>query len=145
MPSCGKIAQEILLNGNSGIYKGAIYENAVCSLLKAKDLNMSYYQKPNRLEVDFVLETKNFPIVIEVKSTNSKSKSLSTLASNPMDYGASNLKCLKLYEKNISYNKEKKILNLHYYTIDFIDFNVLFHEWIKQVNSANSSYVLSLF
>ncbi len=48
MPSYGKIAQEILLNGNSGIYKGAIYENAVCSLLKAKDLNISYYQKPNR-------------------------------------------------------------------------------------------------
>lgn len=63
-----------------------------------------------------------------------------------MDYGASNLKCLKLYEKNISYNKEKKILNLHYYTIDFIDFNALFDKWIKQVNSANSSsYVLSLF
>ncbi len=38
------------------------------------------------------------------------------------------LKCLKLYEKNISYNKEKKILNLHYYTIDFIDFNALFDE-----------------
>lgn len=66
--------------------------------------------------------------MIEVKSTNSKSKSLSTLASNPMDYGTSNLKCLKLYEKNISYNKEKKILNLHYYTIDFIDFNALFDE-----------------
>lgn len=46
MPSYGKIAQEILLNGNSGIYKVAICENAICSLLKAKNLNISYYQKP---------------------------------------------------------------------------------------------------
>ena len=82
----------------------------------------------NRLEVDFAFETKNFPIVIEVKSTNSKSKSLSTLVFNPMAYGTSNLKCLKLYEKNISYNKEKKILNLPYYAIDFIGLNALFDE-----------------
>lgn len=46
MPSYGKIALKILLNGNNGIYKGAIYENTVCSLLKAKGLNISYYQKP---------------------------------------------------------------------------------------------------
>lgn len=46
MPSYGKIALKILLNGNSRIYKVAICENAICSLLKAKDLNISYYQKP---------------------------------------------------------------------------------------------------
>ncbi len=125
LPSYGKIAQEILLSGNSGVYKGAIYENVVCSLLKSKEINLCYYQKPNRLEVDFITETNQGPIAIEVKATNAKSKSLSTLAKYPESYGNANLRCLKFYEKNLSFNKDTKILNLPYYMADFIDFNLL--------------------
>ena len=126
----GKITQDILLNGNSGVYKGAIYENMICSSLIKKGIVPYYYQKPGRLEVDFVIETNVSPIAIEVKATNSKSKSLTTLATNPLNYGSKNLKCIKLYEKNISFNKDFKILNLPYYLIDFIDFE----ELTKEIN-----------
>ena len=126
IPTYGKIIQEILLNGNSGVYKGAIYENAVCSLLIKKGIVPFYYQKVNRLEIDFAIETSYFPIAIEVKATNSKSKSLLTLATNPANYGANNIKCIKFYEKNISYNKDLNILNLPYYTIDFLTIENLF-------------------
>ena len=126
LPSYGKIIQDILLSGNSGNFKGAIYENAVCSLLTKKGITPYYYQKSNRLEIDFIIETKKCPLAIEVKATNSKSKSLTTLISNPKNYGSNNVKCIKFYEKNISYNENSKILNLPYYLIDFIDFEELF-------------------
>ena len=126
MPSYGKIIQDILLSGNSGNFKGAIYENAVCSLLTKKGIKPYYYQKSNRLEIDFVIETKKCPIAIEVKATNSKSKSLTTLIANPQNYGSNNVKCIKFYEKNISFNADSKILNLPYYLIDFINFEELF-------------------
>lgn len=77
-----------------------------------------------------MIETNVSPIAIEVKATNSKSKSLTTLATNPLNYGSKNLKCIKLYEKNISFNKDFKILNLPYYLIDFIDFE----ELTKEIN-----------
>ena len=125
-PNYGKIIQDILLSGNSGNFKGAIYEDAVLSLLVRKGLEPYYYQKSNRLEIDFVIETKNYPIAIEVKATNSKSKSLTTLISNPTSYGSDNIRCIKFYEKNISKNKDSKIINLPYYLIDFIDFEKLF-------------------
>ena len=126
LPSYGKIIQDILLSGNSGNFKGAIYENAVCSLLTKKGITPYYYQKSNRLEIDFVIETKKCPIAIEVKATNSKSKSLTTLIANPQNYGSNNVKCIKFYEKNISFNADSKILNLPYYLIDFINFEELF-------------------
>ena len=56
LTSYGKITQDILLNGNSGVYKGAIYENMICSSLIKKGIVPYYYQKPGRLEVDFVIE-----------------------------------------------------------------------------------------
>ena len=111
LQSYGKIIQDVLLSGNSGTFEGALYENLVCSLLIAKGLNPYYYQKNNRLEVDFVIETSKCPIVVEVKATNSKSKSLTTLISNPKNYGSDNIRCIKFYEK---------------YLIDFINFEKLF-------------------
>lgn len=126
LPSYGKIIQEILLSGNSGAFKGVLYENLACSLLIRKGLTPYYYQKSNRLEVDFVIETSKCPIVVEVKATNSKAKSLTTLISNPTNYGSDNIRCIKFYEKNVSVNSDSKIINLPYYLIDFIDFEKLF-------------------
>ena len=107
MPSYGKAAQNILLTGNADPFKGAIYENAICAELIRKGLTPHYFQRANRLEVDFAIEGRQCPIAVEVKSTNSKSKSLSTLAANPEIYGSKQLKCLKLYEKNVAVNREK--------------------------------------
>ena len=122
-PSYGKASQEILLKGNSGVYKGSIYENAVCSLLLRKGFTPYYFNKNNSLEIDFVIENNTNPLAIEVKATNAKSKSLNTIALNPTNYGSKDLLCLKFYEKNISVNKDLGIINLPYYTIDFLDFD----------------------
>lgn len=131
MPSYGKAAQNILLTGNSGPFKGAIYENAICAELIRKGLTPHYFQRANRLEVDFAIEGRQCPIAIEVKSTNSKSKSLSTLAANPENYGSKQLKCLKLYEKNVAVNRERGIINLPYYALGFIDFDNVEALWDK--------------
>lgn len=93
------------------------YENVIYIDFRS---NESYKQI---FEVDFVIENKTKPLVIEVKATNSKSKSLSTIATNPTNYGSKDLKCIKLYEKNISINKDLGIINLPYYVINFLDFN----------------------
>ena len=82
-----------------------------------------YYSKTNRLEIDFVIENNENPIVLEVKATNSKSKSLNTIATNQTNYGSNDFMFLKFYEKNISVNKDLGVINLPYYTIDFFDFN----------------------
>lgn len=84
-----------------------------------------YYLKAGRLKIDFIIESRNSPIAIEVKAINSKSKSLKTLAASPSYYGQKNTSCIKFYEKNVAHNKETKILNLPYYTLDFIDFDNL--------------------
>ena len=132
-PSYGKASQDILLKGNSGVYKGSIYENAICSLLLRKGFIPYYFSKTNRLEIDFVIENNENPIVLEVKATNSKSKSLNTIAAKQTNYGSNDFVCLKFYEKNISVNKDLGIINLPYYTIDFIDFNNFTKTKIKKI------------
>ena len=112
--------QNEILSGNSGVYKGALYENAVLSLLKMNGFNMYYYSKLNRLEVDFVTSIKGLPYVIEVKATNSKSKSLSTLMKNKEIYGSSKIKAIKFYDKNINFDYDKEIIYLPYYLASYI-------------------------
>lgn len=99
--------------------------DVICSssLLLTKGYLPYYYSKTNRLEIDFVIENNENPVVLEVKATNSKSKSLNTIATNQTNYGSNDFMFLKFYEKNISVNKDLGVINLPYYTIDFFDFN----------------------
>ena len=71
---------DLRVNKNLGVYKGALYENIVAEALVKSGYDLYYYKKENAtLEEDFFVRTKTSLVPIEVKSTNNKSKSLHTL------------------------------------------------------------------
>lgn len=78
-------AQENLrVNKNLGVYKGALYENVVGEALVKAGYGLYYYKKDNStLEQDFFVRNKENLIPVEVKATNGTARSLRTLiASN---------------------------------------------------------------
>lgn len=94
-------SQEDIIDGNLGIYKGAIYENIIADILAKKGKKLYYFEYNSTLEVDFFTRYQKEIMAIEVKSAgNSKSKSLETLMSKynvkkgiklaPSNYGKKN-------------------------------------------------------
>lgn len=78
-------AQENLrVNKNLGVYKGALYENIVGEALVKAGYDLYYYKKDNStLKQDFFVRNKENLIPVEVKATNGTARSLRTLiASN---------------------------------------------------------------
>ena len=72
--------QEDIIDGNLGIYKGAIYENIIGDILAKKGKKLYYFEYNSTLEVDFFIRYERVITAIEVKSSgNTKSKSLETL------------------------------------------------------------------
>lgn len=72
-------SQEDIIDGNLGIYKGAIYENIIADILAKKGKKLYYFEYNSTLEVDFITRYEKDAMAIEVKSSqNSKSKSLET-------------------------------------------------------------------
>ena len=72
--------QADIIDGNLGIYKGAIYENIVAEMLTKLGRKLYYFERNASLEVDFILRWKRRLTAVEVKSSdNTKSKSLQTL------------------------------------------------------------------
>lgn len=62
------------------VYKGALYENVIAEALCKQGYELFYYKKESStLEQDFFVRTKKSLVPVEVKSTNGKAKSLSTL------------------------------------------------------------------
>ena len=71
---------DLRANKNLGVYKGALYENIVGEALVKSGCGLYYYKRDDStLEEDFFVRTANNLVPVEVKATNSKSKSLSTL------------------------------------------------------------------
>lgn len=67
-------------NRNLGTYKGALFENIAAELLRKQGFDLYYYRREDsRLEEDFFIRTADALVPVEVKATNGKSKSLSTL------------------------------------------------------------------
>ena len=78
-------AQENLrVNKNLGVYKGALYENIVGEALVKAGYDLYYYKKDNStLEQDLFVRNKENLIPVEVRATNGTARSLRTLiASN---------------------------------------------------------------
>ncbi len=72
--------EDLRLNKNMGVYKGALYENFAAEAFVKQGLGLFYYKKENStLEEDFFVRTQNELIPVEVKSNSASSKSLSTL------------------------------------------------------------------
>ena len=72
--------EDLRVNRNMDVYKGALYENAIGESLSKQGFGLFYYKRDDStLEEDFFVRTRKSLIPIEVKSTNNTSKSLSTL------------------------------------------------------------------
>jgi hypothetical protein len=75
--------EDLRVNKNLGVYKGALYENFVAEAFVKQGLGLFYYKKENStLEEDFFVRTQNHLIPVEVKSNDDQSKSLSSLIKN---------------------------------------------------------------
>lgn len=75
--------EDLRVNKNLGVYKGALYENFVAEAFVKQGLGLFYYKKENStLEEDFFVRTQNHLIPVEVKSNSDQSKSLSSLIKN---------------------------------------------------------------
>lgn len=90
-------SQKDILDGNLGIYKGAIYENIIADIFTKNAKKLYYFCVPNRIEIDFFIRKDGKATAVEVKSSeNTKSKSMISIINN---YG---VECgIKLSAKNI--------------------------------------------
>lgn len=97
--------EDLRVNKNLGVYKGALYENFIAEAFLKQGLGLYYYKKENStLEEDFFVRSKNELIPVEVKSNNDRSKSLAALIKNE-NYG--DIKHgIKLGDFNVGYANE---------------------------------------
>ena len=73
-------SQANIIKGNLGIYKGAVYENIIADIFTKKGKKLYYFEKPNQLEVDFIIRQEDVAVGVEVKSgENTKAKSIDSL------------------------------------------------------------------
>ncbi|MEE1516283.1 MAG: DUF4143 domain-containing protein, partial [Lachnospiraceae bacterium] len=96
--------EDLRVNKNMGVYKGALYENIVAEAFVKSGYDLYYYKRDDStLEEDFFVRTTN-ELVPVVKATNGRAKSLKTLISsdkyNDIKYG------IKLVLGNIGYEND---------------------------------------
>ena len=93
--------QKDLIDGNLGIYKGAIYENIIADVFHKLGKKLYYFEYRNRLEMDFIIRYHDKVTAVEVKSAeNTKSKSMTNIIQNwNVKQG------IKLSSKNIAGNE----------------------------------------
>lgn len=103
-----------IINGNLGIYKGAIYENIIADMFNKLGRKLYYFEYRNRLEMDFIIRYKDKVTAIEVKSAeNTKAKSMTNIIQNwKVPQG------IKLSSKNISGNET--VMNYPLYMAMFL-------------------------
>ena len=90
-------SQTDVIDGNLGIYKGAIYENIVADIFSKSGKKLYYFEQNGKLEIDFFIRANKTATAVEVKSAdNTKSKSLEAVIAK---YGV--MRGIKLSSKNI--------------------------------------------
>ena len=71
---------DLRINKNLGVYKGALYENVVGEALVKAGYKLYYYKREDStLEQDFFVRTASALIPVEVKAKNGTAKSMKTL------------------------------------------------------------------
>lgn len=90
-----------IIDGNLGIYKGAIYENIIAETFTKLNKKLYYFEYRDKIEIDFFIRKDNIATAIEVKSAdNTKSKSMNSIIENwGVKHG------IKLSSKNIGETK----------------------------------------
>lgn len=103
-----------IIDGNLGIYKGAIYENVIADIFTKSGKKLYYFEHNSQLEIDFFIRYNNKATAIEVKSAeNTKAKSLTSITNNwHVEQG------IKLSTKNISV--KDNIINYPLYMAIFL-------------------------
>ncbi len=72
--------EDLRVNKNLGVYKGALYENMVAEALYKQNFGLFYYMNDTAtLEADFFVRTQDSLIPVEVKAGQNKPASLRTL------------------------------------------------------------------
>jgi len=90
-------SQEDIIDGNLGIYKGAIYENIIADIFGKAGKKLYYFEHNSKIEIDFFIRLNKQATAIEVKSAdNTKSKSMASIIEN---YGIKH--GIKLSAKNV--------------------------------------------
>ncbi|MCL2135619.1 MAG: ATP-binding protein [Candidatus Bathyarchaeota archaeon] len=70
-------SQEDIIDGNLGIYKGAIYENIIADVFRKSGKKLYYFEQNGKLEIDFFIRRNKMATAVEVKSAdNTKAKSM---------------------------------------------------------------------
>lgn len=97
--------EDLRVNKNLGVYKGALYENLVAEALTKSGYELYYYKREDStLEQDFFIRTAAELLPIEVKAANGRGKSLRTLIESPkyadIRHG------IKLTSGNIGYSEQ---------------------------------------
>ena len=106
--------EDLRVNKNFGVYKGALYENIVCEALRKQGFELYFYKSEDaRLELDFLIRIKDNVVPIEVKSNDGRPTSLLN-AIRKEEY--ENVKYgIKLSKQNIGF--ENNIITLPIFTI----------------------------
>jgi predicted AAA+ superfamily ATPase len=108
-------SQKDIIDGNLGIYKGAIYENIIADIFTKNGRKLYYFEYRNQIEVDFFIRYQGLATAIEVKSAeNTKSKSMTAIINH-----WNVKKGIKLSGKNI--HGDDKIMNYPLYMAMFLD------------------------
>ncbi|MBQ3834078.1 MAG: DUF4143 domain-containing protein, partial [Elusimicrobia bacterium] len=105
---------DLRINKNFGTYKGALYENIAAESLVKQGYELYYYKREDStLEQDFFVRTTNNLVPVEVKASNGKAKSLSTLIQSEK---YSDIKWgIKFIDGNIGF--EKDVYSFPYFCI----------------------------
>lgn len=76
-------SQEDIIDGNLGIYKGAIYENIIADIFSKSGKKLYYFEQKSQIEIDFFIRYKKQATAVEVKSAdNTKAKSMNAVIEN---------------------------------------------------------------
>lgn len=91
-----------LLNGNLGVFKGALYENIAAQILSMHERGLYYFEPNTSSEIDFIIYYKGEICPLEIKAgRNTASKSFTNFVDKYNSPYA-----FRLSQKNIGTNKE---------------------------------------
>lgn len=107
------VKREILADTLKGCVKGGIYENLIAGILERNGFPVRYYRN-DATEVEFIVETSDGVVPIEVKASNGSTVSLDRLL------GSSDISCgIKLTGGNVGVAGKK--LTLPHYMAMFLE------------------------
>lgn len=105
-------ASTFISDGGQNSLSGIFFENYVATEILRAGLKLFYWKGKNSAEFEFILESNESIIPLDVKKKSGSLKSLADYAShNKLDYA------VKVSSNKLGYNQENKILTLPFYDV----------------------------